>query len=414
VVNGKVGEPGIVDDAPGCSFQDDAFEVVVADLPGDPADLPEGLEMTLEEELHGEPGIEPCKKVPAPGEKEDEAVDHAKGQFDHHPVHLGLLPGGKDEFMEGPGFSLSPEGFGKDLDHGVAAGETVGPKAVEDLDGLEGGVGPVPGVDEAGKGGDDAGPFSHPRCSPERPGHLVPGQARFPGYLAGGKVFHLEEAPDVPRHGLVDFFHDSHLLFRDMRIMRKPPRPWRPFLQSGVRLGKAVQIDFERVHFCNHGDHPERPVSQAGPGTERVHFCSNRSGSPSSPVPKALKKPVSLGFVGVAGPVVLPVAGMIRRPCLPSLLLVHPVDGIGFHLPPLPGRLAGPLADLRPAEPLPFVSFPRCEQDAAMAAGNPPDRLHRHAPLSWKDDLQPRERPAKKSLPVVSMEKEYRTSRKKQ
>ena len=402
VVGGKVGEPGIVDDAPGCSFQDDAFEIVIADLPGLPPDLAEGLEMTVEEELHGEPGIEPGKKIAAPGEKEDEAVDHAEGQFDHHPVHLGLLPGKEGELMEGPGFSFRPEGFGKHLDGGVPAFEPIGPKAVEDLDGLEGGVGSVPGVDEAGKGGDDAGTFSHLRCSSERPGHLVPGQARFPGDLAGGKVFHLEEVPDVPHHGLVDFFHDCRLLFKDGRIMRKPPRPWRPFLQSGVRLGKTVQIDFERVHFCNHGDHPERPAGQAGPGSERVHFCNHRPGASSLPVPEALEKPVSPGLVGMAGPVALPVAGMVRRPHLVSLFLVCPVGGIGFHPAPLPGRLAGPLADLRPAEPLPFVSFPRCEQDAAMTAGNLPDRLHRHAPPFMERRSRSRGKTPKEASPRCS------------
>lgn len=193
---------------------------------------------------------------------------------------------------------------------------------------------------------------------PRAPGPPGAGSGPFPRRSGGRKGFPPRRgtgcAPSWPRR----FFHDSHLLFRDRRIMRKPPRPWRPFLQSGVRLGKAVQIDFERVHFCNHGDHPERPVSQAGPGTERVHFCNHRSGSPPSPVPKALKKPVSPGFLRMSGPVVLPVAGMIRRPCLPSLLLVRPVDGIGFHLPRCQAVLRALWQTFAPQNRCPLFLFP--------------------------------------------------------
>jgi hypothetical protein len=157
--------------------------------------------------------------------------------------------------------------------------------------------------------------------------------------------------------------------------MRKPSRPWRPFLQSGIRFRKSVKIYFERVHFCNHG-----------------------SGISPFPVSEVLKESVSLGFLGMSGPVVLPVTGVIRRPDLPGLFLVRPVRGIGFHLPLLPGRLAGLPAGFFPAEPLLLISFPRHEQGAAMATGNPWDRLHQRFPLSWKDDLAKKEKGKQPSL----------------
>jgi len=230
----------------------------------------------------------------------------------------------------------------------------------------------------AGENGwlDPGRPLSFPA---EGPFNLMPGRTRFPGDLANGKVFLFCD----PGKG---------------RTMRKPSRPWRPFLQSGIRFRKAVKIDFERVHFCNHGDHPEGAGSEDGPGSERVHFCNHGSGVSPFPVSEVLKESVSPGFLRMSGPVVLPVTGVIRRPDLPGLFLIRPVSGIGFHLPLLPGRLAGLPAGFFPAEPLLLISFPRHEQGAAMATGNPWDRLHQRFPLSWKDDLAKKEKGKQPSL----------------
>jgi len=57
-----------------------------------------------------------------------------------------------------------------------------------------------------------------------------------------------------------------------------------------------------------------------------------------------LKCPVSFGFIWMALPIALPVAGRVANPFLMAQFLLGPVIGIGFDLVSLPGRLSGALA----------------------------------------------------------------------
>ena len=88
-----------------------------------------------------------------------------------------------------------------------------------------------------------------------------------------------------------------------------------------------------------------------------------------------LKCPVSFGFIGMALPIALPVAGRVVDPFLMAQFLLGPVVGIGFDLVSLPDRLSGALANRLCA----IVLFP-VSGNEKRAAVNTRDLLHMAAP----------------------------------
>ena len=93
-------------------------------------------------------------------------------------------------------------------------------------------------------------------------------------------------------------------------------------------------------------------------------------------VADVLKCPVSFGFIGMALPVALPVAGRVADPFLMAQFLLGPVIGIGFDFVSLPGRLSGALAGGLYAIVLFAVSG-----NEKRAAVNTGDLLHIAAPV---------------------------------
>ena len=88
-----------------------------------------------------------------------------------------------------------------------------------------------------------------------------------------------------------------------------------------------------------------------------------------------LKCPVSFGFIGMALPIALPVAGRVADPFLMAQFLLGPVIGIGFDLVSLPGRLSATLTGGLRA----IVLFP-VSGNEKRAAVNTRDLLHMAAP----------------------------------
>ena len=116
-------------------------------------------------------------------------------------------------------------------------------------------------------------------------------------------------------------------------------------------------------------------------GFSRVHLCNQGCGerfcrlSPAA-VADVLKCPVSFGFIGMALPIALPVAGRVADPFLMAQFLLGPVIGIGFDLVSLPGRLSATLTGGLRA----IVLFP-VSGNEKRAAVNTRDLLHMVAPV---------------------------------
>lgn len=151
IVAGEVEESGVVGDL-GLSAGDDGFEVVVAVGAGDAPDLAEGLDVAFEEELHRASWEEVSVEVARVGQQIDKAIDDAEGQTALHPVNLGLLAGQEGQLVVERHLALSPKAPGVAFDRGVAAREPVALEPLEDLDGLEPRIVPVPLLDQAGIG----------------------------------------------------------------------------------------------------------------------------------------------------------------------------------------------------------------------------------------------------------------------
>ena len=72
-------------------LDDDAFEIVVAALVGNAADLLIGIHVTLQEKLHRLSGIKPDIEITAVGKNENKTVGDAKRKATLHPVHLDFF-----------------------------------------------------------------------------------------------------------------------------------------------------------------------------------------------------------------------------------------------------------------------------------------------------------------------------------
>jgi len=79
-----------------------------------PFHLPKGSNVTVEEKLQAVTGIEVDIEVSRVGQNQDKPIEDSKGESPFHPVHLGLLPRQKLQFMK-PSFFLSSKRLGMDF-----------------------------------------------------------------------------------------------------------------------------------------------------------------------------------------------------------------------------------------------------------------------------------------------------------
>jgi hypothetical protein len=82
-----------------------------------PFDLPKGSKVAIEEKLQAVTGIEVDIEVSRVGQNQDKPIEDSKRKSPLHPVHLGLLPRQKLQFMK-PSFFLPPKRLGMNF-HGI-------------------------------------------------------------------------------------------------------------------------------------------------------------------------------------------------------------------------------------------------------------------------------------------------------